>query len=392
MTMLGGFSVTMDGNTLQSGDNRSRKLWLLLAYLSYYRNRSISQTQLLELLWEGEEGSANPANALKTMLHRLRALLDTLSPGAGHLLIISQGGTYALNPDIPVELDTDLFEAGCKAAKIAATEEQRLDAYLKVLPLYGGDFLPKFSDQSWVMPISAYLHGLYTQAISEVLPLLEARGRLETASDLCRRAIALDPYDESLYYHLMRQLLDMGQQDAAAQVYQTMSDMLIEQFGIMPSDELKALYREAQRASGDHEVDITSLREQLAEPNAAPGALLCDYDFFKVLCSAEARSISRSGMAVHIGLFSLASSSGCKLPKRSLDRCMDNLGELICQSLRRGDIAARCSVSQFILLLPQANFENSQKVLGRILKQFNRQYPHSPAVLSFSVQPLDPTA
>ncbi|MEG0321965.1 MAG: diguanylate cyclase, partial [Oscillospiraceae bacterium] len=105
-----------------------------------------------------------------------------------------------------------------------------------------------------------------------------------------------------------------------------------------------------------------------------------------------ARSISRSGMAVHIGLFSLASSSGCKLPKRSLDRCMDNLGELICQSLRRGDVAARCSVSQFILLLPQANFENSQKVLGRILKQFNRQYPHSPAVLSFSVQPLDPTA
>ena len=36
---------------------------------------------------------------------------------------------------------------------------------------------------------------------------------------------------------------------------------------------------------------------------------------------------------------------------RSLDRVVDNLKELIRKNLRRGDIAARCSVSQFILLL-----------------------------------------
>lgn len=42
-------------------------------------------------------------------------------------------------------------------------------------------------------------------------------------------------------------------------------------------------------------------------------------------------------------------------------------------------------------LLPQANFENSRKVMERIIKAFSRQYPHSPAVLHYSVQPLDPT-
>ena len=69
---------------------------------------------------------------------------------------------------------------------------------------------------------------------------------------------------------------------------------------------------------------------------------------------------------------------------------MENLQELIRFSLRRGDVAARCRVSPYILLLPQANYENSCKVCERIIKGFCRQYPHSPAQLHYSVQPLEP--
>ena len=70
---------------------------------------------------------------------------------------------------------------------------------------------------------------------------------------------------------------------------------------------------------------------------------------------------------------------------------MENLCELVRLSLRRGDVASRCSVSQFIILLPRANYENSCRVMERIVRQFGRQYPHSPALLRYSVQPLDPT-
>lgn len=79
-----------------------------------------------------------------------------------------------------------------------------------------------------------------------------------------------------------------------------------------------------------------------------------------------------------------------ELAKRSLDRAMENLQEQIRTNLRKGDVASRCSVSQFILLLPQANYENSCMVCRRIIKAFSRQYPHSPAQLHFSVQPLEP--
>ena len=137
-------------------------------------------------------------------------------------------------------------------------------------------------------------------------------------------------------------------------------------------------------------MSIVSLRDQLREPPAAKGALLCDYDFFRVIYHAEARALARSGDTVHICLMSATDSNNEELPKRSLDRCMENLQDVICSNLRRGDIASRCSVSQFIFMLPQANYENSRMVCDRVIRAFYRQYPHSPAKLHFAVQPLEP--
>lgn len=389
--MFGEFSLSVGGQSVNDGDNRSKKVWLLLAYMIYFRNRGISQDELIELLWGEEESSSNPANALKTMFHRVRSMLDALGPGMGHDLIVRRQGDYTWNPDLKFTFDVDEFDIGCKEAKAAREEEDRLEAYMKVLSLYQGDFLPKLSSVPWVVPVNAYFHNLYVQAIHEVLPMLEERGRLEEAVELSRQAIQVEPCDESLYYHLMRQLLELGNQQAAATVYENMSEMLFDRFGVMPSDEIKALYREALRSTNEREVDISSLRDQLREPSAEPGALQCDYELFKAIYRAEARSVARSGEAAHIGLITVSGSNGGKLVKRSLDCAMSNLSDLIRLSLRRGDVFARCSITQYILMLPQANFENSRMVMDRVVKSFSRQYPHSPAVLRYTVQPLDPT-
>ena len=189
----------------------------------------------------------------------------------------------------------------------------------------------------------------------------------------------------------MRELLDLGEQRSAIAVYENMSQLLLDNFGIMPSEELRALHREAVRTVNDRAVSPGTVREQLREPVGASGALFCEYDFFKVIYHAEARALARSGDAVHIGLLSVTGENGDELPKRSLDRCMENLSEVIRTSLRKGDIASRCSVSQYILMLPQANYENSCMVCERIVKAFFRQYPHSPAEIHYSVQPLEPT-
>jgi DNA-binding SARP family transcriptional activator len=387
--MLGQFSIQWGEREISDRDNRSRKAWLLLAYMIYCRNRTTTPNDLAGLLWADEESSSNPLNALKTMLHRVRAMLNQLGPDAGTSLIIRRSGYYAWNTEIPMSFDVDDFESLCKSAAVLE-DDQRLERYLEALALYQGDFLSKLSSEAWVIPIATYYHNLYVTTVLNALPLLEAQGRMVDAVVLCRKAVGIEPYHETIYQHLMTDLLALGDQRSVIDVYEYMSRLLLDNFGVKPSEPLRALYREAMRDVNDRAVSIDTVIDQLQEPEAASGALLCEYDFFKAIYRAQARALARSGDAVHIGLISITAESGKVLAKRSQDRAMDNLQAVILSNLRKGDIVSRCSVSQFILLLPQASYENSCMVCQRIIKAFYRQYPHSPAKLHHSVQPLTP--
>jgi len=388
--MLGEFSISTGKQTLSSNDSRSRKIWLLLAYMICCRKHPVSQDELISQLWGEDERSSNPGNALKTMFHRLRSMLNQLDGFSGYDLIIRQHGSYAWNTRIPVTLDADVFEALCNEAEAAQDEEQKMDIYLKALALYQGDFLPRCSAEAWVIPLASYYHNLYLQAIDFVLPRLEAEHRLEEAVALCRKAAEVEPYNEPLHCRLMQELIDLGDQQGAIAVYDNISNLLFTNFGVMPAEETRALYRRAMRIVNACALSILDVLEQLREPDAGGGALYCEYDFFKTLYQSKARSILRSGDTVHLGLISVSGENNAPLSRRSLDHCMDNLKTLICSSLRKGDVVSRCSVSQYVFMLPQANYENSCMVCDRIVKSFRRQYPHSPAQLLFSVQPIEP--
>ena len=69
---------------------------------------------------------------------------------------------------------------------------------------------------------------------------------------------------------------------------------------------------------------------------------------------------------------------------------MENLREVITSNLRQGDVFTCCSASQFILMLPQANYENSCMVCRRCLAAFRRSHPHVTARIHYLVQPLTP--
>ena len=251
VNMLGGLSIQSGGAEINDSDNRSRKVWLLLAYMIYCRKRPVTQEELVRLLWDDGDNVTNPANALKTMFHRVRTTLDRLGDSAGHVLIVRQGGSYAWNCKVPLTLDVEAFDELCQSASDATRPKDRLERCLKALELYGGDFLEHFSSDPWVVPVAAYYHNVYLQVTHEVLPMLEEADRREEAALLCRQAIQLDPYCEELYWHLMRNLLDLERQKEAIVVYEEVTQLLYDNFGVNPSDELRALYREAMSSVSD---------------------------------------------------------------------------------------------------------------------------------------------
>lgn len=388
--MFGSFSIEYDGKSINDQNNRMRKVWLLLAYLIWNRNHSITQEHYLSLLQGiGADESADPHGKLKALFYRARTMLGQLGDSLGHDLILLKNKTYTWNNEFPLTLDVEEFEILCKQAS-EGSDEERLALYRQALPLYTGDFLSQLGSDVWVLPISTYYHQLYIDTVLHALDLMEKKELWDEAASLCEAAIKIEPYNEPLYQHLIRSRIATDNRAAAIQIYEQMSQLLFDTFGVMPSDQSRDLYREASRQKDSPSIMAGTLSEQLREPFGAHGAMYCEYDFFRTLYQLQARTIVRSGQVIHIALFSAHGKNNEELPRRSLDRAMENLQDILVNNLRQGDVVTRCSLSQLVIMLPQSNYEDSSKVCQRLVKSFYRQYPHSPADIQFSIQPLEP--
>ena len=385
--MLGGFSIQAGDKTVSDANNRTKKVWSLLAYLICQRGKVISQKKLISMFW-GDESSNNPENVVRITFHRIRTQLDQLWPGAGKELVQYRDAGYVWNASVPVTVDAERFEELC--GRKDSEPDARLVQLGEALDLYVGDFLEKQSSDVWVIPIATHYHNLYIQAALETVKLYSEKQEHGKAAAVCRQAIVSDPYHEELHQLLIRELAADGDQEGAGRVYEALAKKLFDDFGIRPSEETKAVYRQAVHSPSETSLSMDAVMEQLREKETKSGAFLCDYDYFKVLCHVESRSMERYGYASHVVLLSVDSGNGKTLSRRSINRVMEQLGEQIGMNLRRGDTYSRCSVHQYIILLPKANYENSCMVCRRVLGAFNRAHPHVTAQINFMVQPLTP--
>lgn len=384
--MFGDFSLQMGEHIISDNDNRTKKIWTLLAYLICHRKRILSQKELIKLLWGDDPSSSNPENALRITFHRLRSQLDNLWPTAGRDLILYKENGYSWNQQIPLHLDTDVFDQLYCAQ--TADDAARLQTCLSAIALYHGDFLEKQSSESWVIPISTHFHNMYIDICQQAIELLSAQKQHQEAIQICKNAISAEPYHEPLHQALMKEYAAINDPKSAAAVYEELSKRLFDDFGIRPNEDTRQAYRDAVHSLRDLTIPLDTVLEHIQEPLFVAGAMQCDYDYFKVLCYAESRSMERSGNATHILLISVTDCFGKPLPKQSIGRIMNQFGEQIRLNLRRGDVFSRCSLSQYIIMLPQANYENSCIVCRRLIAAFTHRHPHVNAKFNYIVQAL----
>lgn len=389
VNMFGDFTIKFGDQIVSDTENRSRKLWFLLAYIIYNRHRVVKPNELIEVLWGENESGANSVGALKTLFYRARSVLDTLWDGAGKQLILNQSNGYTWNPDFEPNLDYERFDELCKL--IDSSEDVLLDETMELLKIHRGQFLNRLSSELWVIPISTYYHNAYVSNLLRVLPLLLDAHRYDEVIDFCHTAVMLEPYNEDIHCYYMRAYIECGSQKRAIELYQKLSDRLLSELGVIPSAETRRIYHEAVKSTNDHTLSLEMLQEQLQEDSSAPsGAMICEYDFFRVLYHSFARSVLRSGIAVHLSLFTLVPRKDKELSVNKREKIMSNFSETIRCSLRRGDAASRCSASQFVVLLPRANYEDSCKVCERIVRSYYQNYTRLDSEFRFEVFPILP--
>jgi DNA-binding SARP family transcriptional activator len=386
--MFGEFSIAYDGKEINDQGSRSKKLWTLLEYLVTFREREVYQSELIDLLWPDGDVE-NPANTLKTLLHRVRSTVSEIGIEVKDLIQYRRGA-YSWNTSIPQVVDTDVFEAYYQEAySFGISEEEKRSKPLAAAELYKGGFLPKNSLEPWVVPISTYYHGRYLKVVCDAAESLESINAYDEIVSLCQKAANLDPYEEGIHQYLIRALMQTGRQQKAQAHYEYVNQLFFTKFGITPSKETTALYKEIIKSNKSAELDLGIIKEDLKE-SEAKGAFFCEYEIFKDIYRLEARSAVRTGQTVYLGLLTITDAQGSQPELKLLNRYVDRLQESIVQSVRRGDVYTRFSVSQFLVMLPTTSFENGKRVMERICHNFRSSNPKAAVILKYSLQPMCP--
>ena len=284
--------------------------------------------------------------------------------------------------------DVDLFEQLCKRAEKRKSGAGRIALLEEALNLYKGDFLQN-NQENWLVPITEYYHNMYIKAVFSLIECYLDNQNYEDIITVCENAITIEEHNEELYFHLIDALYRSGHQAEALAAYSTVTETFYRKFGINPSKELKSLYRTIIKTTKALETDLNVIKESLTEEGEAQGAFSCEYEFFKDVYQLEARACARSGDSIYLGLITLTPATS-SVNSIALNKAMDDLVKAMNDTLRKGDVYSRYSVSQYVLLLPSASYENIEMVMKRISSSFYRKHIKKDITLSYRMLPLDP--
>ena len=368
VNMFNKFKIS-DGNvTLTYEDIRSDKVIKLLVYLIMHRNYTIPSQEITDVLWQNEEID-NPVGALKNLVYRLRTLIKKTFDIEN--CIITGRRAYSWNPEILVETDVERFDELVEKIKQDNDVGNKLKYYYEAVSLYTGPFIPKLSNEHWLLSTVSYYHSAYLSLVKAYCNLLDEQKFYSEMEDASKKAIEIDALDEELHFLFIKALIGQGKQKIAIDHYKATTKMLYESLGTRPSEDMQELYNTLQKIQHDQEMDLNIIQKDLEE-EVTCGAYICEYGTFKDIYRLQARMAGRLGISVYISLITLIPQQQASKEQylKMVSKSMKNMEDILRQSLRVGDIVARYSNNQYVVLLPTCTFEDATHVMQRLLNKF----------------------
>lgn len=370
---LGKFEISDGIHVLDEEALRSDMLKKLVMYLLTHRDHTLTIQELSEALWQEDEVD-NPAGALKNLMYRLRTLMKK-TLGDMQYIITSQGA-YAWNQEIEVDFDAECFENYYKQAKAAEVKSDSVKFYESAISLYKGEFMEKVLDHHWAVSLSTYYHSMFLNAVKSLAELYMEQGRYQDVEDISVYALQMDKVDEELHcYHIMA-LIRQNKLELAMKHYEEAGKMLYDALGVRNPARLQSVQAELLKMSKGNEAEtLENIHDDMVEDEESVGVYFCGYPVFREIYRLEVRKNSRLGEAEYIVLFTVEINDGVKTDNEKMERFiieqgMTKLKNTLRRVLRVGDVAARYSDSQYIVLLPTCTYESSILVAKRILENY----------------------
>ncbi len=392
VSLFGQLQMVYQGSTLTEDAIHSEMVTKLLVYLLLHREYAITVRELCDILWSEENASDNPTGALKNLMYRLRNVLKKFF-GADVSFVLTKLGSYCWNQDISVEMDIDRFENRIRLAKDAVDDDEKMQYYEDALALYQGQFLDNYSSEQWIVSVSAFYHSMFLNATKALAELYEKKQRYEDMERISAKAIRFESLDEELYCIHLRALVHQDKQSLALEYYEKTVKYFYDSVGMSELKKLKEVHKDilamkkVSEAAGIEEISLDIQEDEIPE-----GAYVCGYVVFQELCRIEARRIGRMGMSEYILLLTISMRQKGNVLESAerymLNRVMDRMEHILRTSLRVGDVAARYSDSQYIVLLPTCTYESAKMIADRMIRQFESDVKNQKYKVEYNIEEL----
>ncbi len=246
--LAGRVALESDGVVIDEERFPGRQGRLLFAYLVAEQGRPVPRDELADALW-GEAPPATSDKGLSVLASKLRGLLaDRGIDGAKALT--SAFGSYRLN--LPEGTWVDIIAAAdalreAEAALAADDLDQAKAVAMQAASLARPSFLPG-EDGAWVDGKRRELTDILRRALSCLTEASLRSGDAAEAANWAEETIALEPYRETGYRHLMAAHAAAGNRAEALRVYERCRQLLAAELGAYPSPETESIYRELLEA------------------------------------------------------------------------------------------------------------------------------------------------
>ena len=382
---MGTFCISVNGENYENLPVKSRKGVALLLYLILEKGRAVSSQRLIRELWTGRNSEA-PENALKTMIHRTRSMLNQMSPGLGACIASTTGGyrwqsMENLTVDVLEVIELcDRLRGDCTGADRARQTERLLD-------LYQGDLFSTGEIQNDIIMVN-HLHREYLENVQKYIAQLRNAEEYNRLCEVCRKAMRIDNLDEQLHIELLQGMANLNQSAEAMKEYRKIARNMENTLGEKPSPEMQACYDRLAAAGNTLKYNLDTIRNELTETvNDRRGPFFCDYQAFKEIYNIQLRNLERVGSTIFLGMIMLG-EPGDTLSPISRESGMAGLQEIMRANLRKGDIITRFADNIYAMLLPTINYASCMMVIQRIEELFQAEYPSGNITFHARISPM----
>jgi predicted ATPase/DNA-binding SARP family transcriptional activator len=247
---LGPLEVERAGEARPVGGAR---LESALALLIIHAGHVVGTDALGEAMW-GEQGVSRSTNTLDSHIWRLRRLLEPeRAPGAAPTVLVREPGGYRLMAGAD-RIDSARFAAlAAEAGELLAAGEagRALDRAEEATALWRGRPYGGAADQQWARAAVARLEEIRGHLRETHIGALIGTGALDRALADLEIALAEAPLRERLWALRMAAHRDRGGRSDALATYAAARAVLVDELGVEPGRELRALHAALLREDPD---------------------------------------------------------------------------------------------------------------------------------------------